>query len=423
MRNNRIWTSFAISALGIWLLAAPKTFGFQVEELIWSDWISGALLILFGLWNRKGKSLFSPWAIGIVGIWLQFAPLVFWAPDAASYLNDTVIGALAIAFSLLIPKFSSEVNEELSIPPGWSYNPSAWAQRLPIALLVFTCWMISRYLAAFELGYIDIAWDPFFSNGTERVLTSNISRDFPVPDAGLGAFAYTLEFLSTCQGGKARWKTDPWLVLIFGILVIPVGFTSVCLIILQPLDVGTWCTLCLATAVCMLIAIPFALDEVAAALQHLKHSKEKPFLSLLFKGSECKGSKKDDEMPDLDAPLSQIMKASLRGISFPWNLLLSALLGIVLMVLPWPFHIEGIMKDLDPIIGAFTIVFSIISLSEIARKMRWANFFFGAVLLIGTLVMFKELHGLVIAIHLIVAALLVLFSFRKGPFHEQVQFK
>jgi hypothetical protein len=41
----------------------------------------------------------------------------------------------------------------------------------------------------------------------------------------------------------------------FGIQVIPLGVTSIVLVILQPLMVGTWCSLCLATAIFMLLTI------------------------------------------------------------------------------------------------------------------------------------------------------------------------
>lgn len=409
-----IWPSFVIILLGIWLIFSPATFGFSSKPLIFSDWIVGALFILLGFLNRKETSYFFPWVIGFLGIWLQAAPLIFWAPEPVSYLTDTMIGVMAIALSLLIPKMPNERAEEPSIPPGWSYNPSSWAQRAPIALLAFLCWMFSRYLAAFELGYISTAWDPFFHQGTMDVLTSKVSNAFPLPDAGMGAFAYTLEFLSTCQGGKARWRTDPWLVLVFGLLVLPVGLTSICLVILQPLIVGAWCTLCLTTAVCMLIAIPFALDEVAAALQYLKHAKTSSFCKLLFQGGECPGAGKDTETPSLTAPLFTWMRASVRGISCPWNLAASALLGIGLMALP----ANGWLADIDPILGALTAVVSVLATSELARRLRFVNLFFSALLLIAIFVLFAELTSLQIVLHMIVAVLLALFSFRKGHFYE-----
>lgn len=51
------------------------------------------------------------------------------------------------------------------VPPGWSYNPSTWTQRLPIIALALVGFLASRY----QLDHITNAWDPFFGNGTERV--------------------------------------------------------------------------------------------------------------------------------------------------------------------------------------------------------------------------------------------------------------
>ena len=40
---------------------------------------------------------------------------------------------------------------------------------------------ISAYLAAFELGFVTDPWDPFFGDGSRRVLTSAIAGSLPVP--------------------------------------------------------------------------------------------------------------------------------------------------------------------------------------------------------------------------------------------------
>lgn len=45
--------------------------------------------------GRKGNTA--------VGVWLLFAPLFFWAPSAAVYANDTLVGALVITRSILVP--------------------------------------------------------------------------------------------------------------------------------------------------------------------------------------------------------------------------------------------------------------------------------------------------------------------------------
>ncbi|REJ94949.1 MAG: vitamin K epoxide reductase, partial [Planctomycetota bacterium] len=66
------------------------------------------------------------------------------------------------------------------------------------------------------------------------------------------------------------WQYRPWLVLIFGIDVIPLGIVSAVLVVLQGAVVGSWCFLCLVTAVISLILVYMAFDEVWSCLLYLK---------------------------------------------------------------------------------------------------------------------------------------------------------
>lgn len=410
---------FTLSALGLWLIASTITFAMGSTAVAYSNFAVGALLIYFGMKCRRSATSLEIWGITALGIWLQFSPLVFWAPEAAAYVNDTFVGAWVIALAITLhPMPGHSLKEEGTIPPGWTYNPSGWPQRLPIAFFAFLCWMIARYLSAYQLGYLETVWDPFFTPGTKGVLESDVSKAFPVSDAGLGALAYTIEFFATCQGGANRWRTAPWLVLVFGILVIPVSLVSTVLIILQPLAVGTWCTLCLVTAVCMLIPIPFAIGEVAATIQFLRKSKEKPFLELLFRGGKCPKEKKDGLSPTMDRPLSVLIESSLSGLTFPWNLNLAAILGIGLMALPSVFGLKGILYDIDPVAGALTAVVSVVSWAEMVRKWRYVNFLFSALILAGAAMAYKSEPGAIIALHVGLAALIALLSIRKGEIKE-----
>jgi len=149
-------------------------------------------------------------------------------------------------------------------PPSWSYNPSSWLQRTPIIALGWMGFFFARLMAAYQLGYIDSLWDPFFGHGTEQILNSDISLAWPISDAGLGVFAYTIEALMGYMGGTDRWRTMPWMVTFFGFLVIPLSSVSIFLIIMQPVSVGTWSSYALVTAAAMLVMIPLTLDEVAA---------------------------------------------------------------------------------------------------------------------------------------------------------------
>jgi uncharacterized membrane protein len=62
----------------------------------------------------------------------------------------------------------------------------------------------------------------------------------------------------------------PWIVLLFGVAVGPLGAVSVALVILQPVVFGSFCSLCLASAVVSVLLVGPAMDEVLASLQHLR---------------------------------------------------------------------------------------------------------------------------------------------------------
>ena len=155
-------------------------------------------------------------------------------------------------------------------PPGWSYDPSAWSQRIPIVLLALVGFAIATYLSLFQFGVLATVWEPFFGDGSRRVLTSEISRVLPVPDAALGAAGYLVDAVTGVIGGRGRWRTMPWIVIVFGLAVGPLGAVSILLVVLQPVQLGAWCTLCLASALVSVIMIGPAMDEFLASLQHLK---------------------------------------------------------------------------------------------------------------------------------------------------------
>lgn len=130
------------------------------------------------------------------------------------------------------------------------------------------------YMGLYQLDIIKTVWDPFFEDGTRKVLNSSISQALPIPDAVLGAFGYILDVITGAIGGTMRWKTKPWIVILFGIAIGPLGMVSVLLIILQPLVVGAWCTLCIVTAIISIVMISPAMDELLASLQYLQRVKQ-----------------------------------------------------------------------------------------------------------------------------------------------------
>lgn len=161
------------------------------------------------------------------------------------------------------------------IPPDWSYNPSAWSQRLWIVGIALVGFGVATYLSLYQYRVVDDVWEPFFGLGSRTILDSWVSKLLPVSDAALGAFSYLLDAVTGVLGGKRRWKTMPWMVVLFGIAVGPLGLVSLVLVILQPTLFDAWCTLCLATAVISIVMIGPSMDEVLASLQHLRRERDR----------------------------------------------------------------------------------------------------------------------------------------------------
>lgn len=156
------------------------------------------------------------------------------------------------------------------IPPGWNYNPASWRERTPIIALSTVGFVLAGYLALYQYRVLPWVWEPFFGRGSETILNSPISTFLPVSDAALGAFGYILDAATGAIGSRHRWRTMPWIVILLGIFVGPLGAISVLLVILQPVLYHAWCTICLSTAVISIVMIGPAMDEVLASLQHLK---------------------------------------------------------------------------------------------------------------------------------------------------------
>ena len=165
-------------------------------------------------------------------------------------------------------------DQEQGIPPGWTYNPATWGQRLPIVGLAIVGMIAAGYLGLFQLKLVPEVWEPFFGNGSRKILTSSTSKILPIPDAVLGAIGYLTDAVAGAVGGTKRWRTMPWIVVIFGLLVGPLGMISILLVVLQPVMYDAWCTICLFTAFISVIMIGPAMDEMLASMQFLKRAKD-----------------------------------------------------------------------------------------------------------------------------------------------------
>ena len=408
------WALYANIGLGLWLASSPLIYDstttqsvgeaarfvtvdrglpsieWRASALTISDVVTGFAIVLFGALSLVPRTkTWAQWAVAFVGIWLLFAPLIFWSPSAAQYNNNLLIGSAVIAFSVLVPMMPgmsmAGMMDPKNIPPGWTYSPSTDAQRLPIVAMGLIGLLTSRILTAYQLGHIDTAWEPFFvgsltdpRNGTEEIITSDMSKAWPIADGGLGTISYVLEVLMAVMGTRDRWRTMPWMVTFFGILVIPLGIVSIYFIISQPIVIGTWSTLALIAALAMLIMIPFALDEVIAMGQFLAWAKRrgKPLIRTFFQGDAIEAGAEDTS--DAMASPAAFWAEAKRGLTLPWTLAASIALGAFLMLTRVLLGNEGAMASSDHVVGALVITVAIIATAEVARALRFINVAFGA---------------------------------------------
>lgn len=184
---------------------------------------------------------------------------------------------------------SKKKKPDYTLPPEpWNYNPSKWSQRVRVALVGVVAFFIAVYLGLYQWKLIPDVWDPIFGEQSKKVLDSStshwMSRLFRVPDGVMGAWAYLGDVIFALAGSIRRWQFRPWLVIVFGLDVIPLGIVSVILVVAQGFVVQAWCFLCLVTAVLSIILIVLAYDEVLSCIIFLiqvwKRSKS---FSILWK--------------------------------------------------------------------------------------------------------------------------------------------
>lgn len=432
-RANR-WAHFINMGLGTWLVTQPLLIGIQEPLLRWSEMILGSALIVFAAAALSSKAPWARWTCGGIGTLVMAVPFLFSTQSAAAYLSDTLVGALIFGFALCLkPEPGPSAVAALTgptVPPGWSYNPSTWAQRMPIIVLAFVGLYVSRYLAAYQLGHIPDVWDPFFAgsaadprNGTEEVITSWVSKAFPVSDAALGGYVYMLEILTGLIGSQARWRTMPWLVVLFGLMIAPLGVISILFIIIQPIVIGTWSIIALIGAAAILVQIPYSLDELIATMQFLKRRVKagRNWLRLLFVGDT-------DEMPEtrdtqaftdeFERPLGTVIKdIAGGGVSLTWNLALSGAIGLSLLFTRVTFGAAGGMANADHLIGSLVLTVISLAAAEVTRAVRFINIPLGAVLFATPFIYGAGTTATVGSIACGTA--LIVLSIRRGPIRER----
>jgi len=431
------WAHFINLCLATWLITQPLLIDVQEPWLARSEMLLGAALLVFATLSLSWRMPWARWVCAGIGALVMAAPFLSSTANAAAYLSDTMVGVLIFGLAVCTkPDPGPSALAALTgpaVPPGWSYNPSEWTQRLPIIVLALIGLYVSRYLAAYQLEHIPAVADPFFAgapddprNGTEEIITSWVSKAWPVSDAAVGAYTYLLEIVIGFAGSAVRWRTMPWLVVLFGLMIAPLGITTIFFIIIQPVLLGTWSTIALLGAVAVLVQIPYSLDELLATLQFVRRRAKagQSWLRVFFVGDT-------DEMPksaaasdtpavgdEFDRKPGEVAKAALLGgVSLPWNLALAAQIGLLLLFTRPLLGAEGTLAHVHHVIGSLVLTVVSISAAEVARPARWLNLLLGITLAASAVLLQADALNMVVSVLLGVALMGV--SIRRGPIIER----
>jgi nucleoside-diphosphate-sugar epimerase len=399
VRANR-WAHFTNIALGTWLVTQPALIAVDEPSLRAAEMSIGAGVIATGFLSLSWRAQSARWAAAGLGALLMAAPFVFATSNAAAYLADTLIGGLIFALAACVkPDVGPSPLARLTgpdIPPGWTYNPSAWTQRLPIVALALVGLYVSRYLAAYQLEQVPGVWEPFFAgspddprNGTEEIITSSVSRAWPVSDAAVGAYTYMLEILTGVVGSTRRWRTMPWLVVLFGLMIAPLGVVSILFVIIQPIVIGTWSTLALIAALAVLVQIPYSLDELLASLQFVRRrmSSGQDGLRVFLFGDTDEGADEKAAPLELDRSAHSLLREALTGgVRLSWNLIAVAAVALSLLFTRVTLGADGGLANAHHLIGALVLTVVSIAAAEVARPVRFLNVPLGLLLVVAPFV-------------------------------------
>jgi len=122
----------------------------------------------------------------------------------------------------------------------------------------------------------------------------------------------------------------------------------------------------------LILVLPPALDEVIATSQFLLRTRREggSVWRALWLGEGS--AAEEPESLERRSRLSEILH-SIETFSAPWNLLLSALVGVWLMSAPAMLRLAGAAADSTHIMGALVVTFAVVAFAEPARLVRWLN--------------------------------------------------
>jgi hypothetical protein len=168
----------------------------------------------------------------------------------------------------------------------------------------------------------------------------------------------------------------------------------------------------------MLVMISLTLDEVVAMLQFLVQARREgqPLWQIFWQGGTLRKVPEAAAVsvrPDMVSPAAMVW-----GVSLPWNLLVSAALGLWLMFAPFALGSTGTAAHSDHLVGALIVTVAIIAFAEVGRATRFVNVLFGAWLIVAPWLLDGTTKSATWN-DLIAGALVILLSFPRGPVGER----
>jgi hypothetical protein len=170
------------------------------------------------------------------------------------------------------------------------------------------------------------------------------------------------------------------------------------------------------------VQIPYSLDELIATIQFLRRRVKagRNWLRVLLFGDtdemeEQRDAKQIDEFDR--APRAVFREMVGGGVSLPWNLALSALIGLSLLFTRITLGAEGGMANSDHLIGSLVLTVTSLAAAEVARPFRFLNALLGAALFVTPFVYAASITATIASTACGVA--LVALSIRRGSIRER----
>ena len=224
-----------------------------------------------------------------------------------------------------------------------------------------------------------------------------------------------MEILTGIVGARARWRTMPWLVILFGLMIAPLGVVSIYFVIIQPVEIGTWSTLALIGAGAVLIQIPYSLDELWAAGDFVRRRVKAGanIVRVLLRGDADEGETAEPTS-EFERGAGKFMRDMLvGGVNLPWNYAAAALIGLALLFTRPLLGAAGPLANADHVIGFLVLTTISIAAAEVARPARYFNLLLGAALIAAPFVAGADAAA--IAIRFALGGALIGLSIRRGP--------